>query len=88
MHLSNHLPPRLPCRSLSAHTISLPLLPLSVSSLRHPVDSNHRAACNRLGVMGHRLLDPSPAKVIREGVGGRVREKAQFRPIEQRFPLE
>jgi hypothetical protein len=61
MHLNNHLPPLLPCRSLSAHTRSLPWLPPSLSSPLYPVDSNRRAACNRLGVVGHRLLDPNPA---------------------------
>ena len=62
MHLNNHPPPLLPCRSLSARTKSLPWLPPSASSLLYPADSNRRAAYNRLGVVEHRLLDLNPAK--------------------------
>ena len=62
MHLNNHLPPLLPCRSLSARTGSSPLPPPSASSLRHLVDSNYQAACNRLDVVGRHLLDPDPVK--------------------------
>jgi hypothetical protein len=62
MHLNNHLPPLLPYRSLSARTGSLPLLPPSASSLRRLVDSNRRAACNQLDVVGRHLLDPNPVE--------------------------
>ncbi len=85
MHLNNHLPPLLPCRSLSAHTKSLPLPPPSVSSLPHPVDSNRRAACIRLGVVGHRLLDPNPVNAVIKRCGGKCAREGTISPNRTTF---
>jgi hypothetical protein len=60
MHLNNRHPPLLPYRSLSARTVSSPLLPPSASLQRCLVDNNRRAACNQLDVVGRHLLDPNP----------------------------
>lgn len=60
IRLNNHLLPHLPYRSLSARTVSSPLLPPSASSLRRLVDNNHPAGRNQLGVVRRHLLGPNP----------------------------